>query len=155
MIIIRKASIDDASFIAQHAYRLLDFDLPSWRENNKEKMIQADVNHISKALQSSNTDDCVFIATDSDKPIGFIRLVMQTDYYTGQRHAHVNDIVVIAEAEGRGAGKLLLKKADNWAQEKNARWITLNVFEENVRARAVYEKAGYNIEWIKYLKTVE
>lgn len=79
---------------------------------------------------------------------------MQEDYFTGEQHAHVNDIVVTAEAEGKGAGKLLLAKADEWAKQKNARWITLNVFDENFRARKVYEKAGYNIEWIKYLKEI-
>ena len=80
---------------------------------------------------------------------------MQTDYFTGEQHAHVNDIVVTKDAEGKGAGKLLLAKADEWAKEKNARWITLNVFDENFRASTVYEKAGYKIEWIKYLKTLD
>ena len=77
-----------------------------------------------------------------------------SDYYTGEQHAHVNDIVVTAEAEGKGLGKLLLAKADAWAKDKRARWITLNVFNENFRARSVYEKAGYKIEWIKYLKNL-
>jgi len=62
--------------------------------------------------------------------------------------------VVTKDAEGKGAGKLLLAKADEWAKEKNARWITLNVFDENFRARNVYEKAGYKIEWLKYLKVL-
>ena len=47
---------------------------------------------------------------------------------------------------------MLLEKADDRAKEQKARWITLNVFEENTRARKVYEKAGYKVEWIKYLK---
>ncbi len=95
----------------------------------------------------------MFIAEDeSNKPLGFVRVNMQTDYFTGEEHAHVNDIVVTKDAEGKGAGKLLLAKADEWAKEKNARWITLNVFDENFHARNVYKKAGYKIEWIKYLK---
>ena len=155
MITIREALPADADFIAQHAYRLLDFKLPEWREQEKSEMIQADIHHITKALETADANDCVFIAEDeTDKPIGFIRIVMQADYYSGQQHAHVNDIVVTAEAEGKGAGKFLLKKADEWAKENNARWITLNVFGNNLHAKAVYEKAGYKIEWIKYLKEV-
>jgi ribosomal protein S18 acetylase RimI-like enzyme len=77
---------------------------------------------------------------------------MQTDYYTREQHAHITDIVVIEKAEGKGIGKSLLRKADQWALEKKARWITLNVFEGNVNAKAVYEKAGFQKEWIKYLK---
>ncbi|HYJ63316.1 MAG TPA: GNAT family N-acetyltransferase [Parafilimonas sp.] len=150
---IRKAMPEDALFIAQHAHCMLDFKLPDWRANEKDIMVKADINHLTKALQASDGNDAMFIAEDeSNKPLGFVRVNMQTDYFTGEEHAHVNDIVVTKDAEGKGAGKLLLTKADEWAKEKNARWITLNVFDENFRARKVYEKAGYKIEWIKYLK---
>jgi ribosomal protein S18 acetylase RimI-like enzyme len=89
---------------------------------------------------------------ENGESCGFIRVLMQTDYYTSELHAHVGDIVVNAAFEGKGIGKLLLAKADAWAKENKARWITLNVFEGNIRARSVYEKAGYKVEWIKYLK---
>jgi GNAT superfamily N-acetyltransferase len=139
-MIIRKALPADATFIAQHAHRMLDFKLPEWREQEKNEMIRADIRHITKALQASDEDDCIFIAEDeTGKPTGFLRMTMLEDYYTGEQHAHVNDIVVTAEAEGKGVGKLLLAKADEWAKDKHARWITLNVFNENFRARSVYE----------------
>ncbi|HEY2726445.1 MAG TPA: GNAT family N-acetyltransferase [Parafilimonas sp.] len=155
MITIRKALPTDANFIAQHARRMLDFKLPSWRINEKDVMVKADINHLTKALQINYENDAMFITEDeSQTPLGFVRINMQEDYFTGEQHAHINDIVVTAEAEGKGAGKLLLAKADEWAKEKNARWITLNVFDENFRARKVYEKARYKIEWIKYLKEV-
>ncbi len=155
MITIRKALPGDAVFIAEHAYRLLEFNLPSWRANEKDRMVKADIQHIAKALKKDDDTDCIFIASDAtDKRCGFIRVVLQTDYYTGQSHAHINDIVVIAEAEGKGVGKALLQKADEWAADKNVCWITLNVFEENKYARVVYEKNGYKVEWIKYLKTL-
>jgi ribosomal protein S18 acetylase RimI-like enzyme len=156
MITIREALPADASFIAQHAHRMLDFKLPEWRRQEKPEMIQADIHHITKALEAADANDCIFIAEDeTGKPVGFVRVNIQADYYTGEQHAHVNDIVVAAEAEGKGVGKLLLEKADAWAKDKQARWITLNVFNENFRARAVYEKAGYKIEWIKYLKNLK
>jgi GNAT superfamily N-acetyltransferase len=155
MATIRKALPEDAAFIAEHAHRLLDFELPGWRVKEKNEMVKADIGHILKALQADNENDCLFIAEDAaGKPMGFLRVVMLADYYTGEQHAHVNDIVVTAEAEGKGIGKLLLEKADEWARDNHARWITLNVFNDNLRARAVYEKAGYKIEWIKYLKTL-
>ena len=153
MITIRKALPTDADFIAAHAHRLLNFDLPAWRMNEKDNMVQADVQHITRALIKDDPEDCIFIATDAEnKACGFLRVVLQKDYYTGEKHAHVNDIVVTSESEGKGVGKSLLKKADEWAIDKKVRWITLNVFEMNSHARAVYEKQGYNMEWIKYLK---
>lgn len=156
MITIRKATPGDALFIAEHAHRLLDFNLPTWRAKEKNKMVKADIHHITKSLELNNDKDCVLIAEDEEnKPVGFIRMVLQSDYYTAELHAHVNDIVVTANTEGKGVGKFLLQKADEWARENKARWITLNVFNENLRARVFYEKSGYNIEWIKYLKTLD
>ena len=143
----------DADFIASHAHRLLNFTLPEWRANEKGDMIQADIQHITKALSKDDPEDCVFIAVDADDTAyGFVRVVLQKDYYTGEKHAHVNDIVVTIESEGKGIGKLLLQKADDWAIEQKVRWITLNVFETNMHARAVYQKLGYHVEWLKYLK---
>jgi len=155
MITIRKALPEDAEFIASHAYRLLNFNLPAWRTNEKEEMIQADIQHITNALLKDDPDDCIFIAMDEERACGFVRIVLQKDYYTGEKHAHVNDIVVITQAEGKGIGKLLLQTADDWATARKSRWITLNVFEANKHARAVYEKQGYHMEWIKYLKQLE
>jgi len=155
MITIRKALPHDAIFIAGYAGRMLEFNLPEWRAPEKDVMIQADINHLKRALQADDTNDAVFIAEDDLKnQLGFLRVNMQEDYFTGEQHAHVNDIVVKGTAEGNGIGKMLLQKADDWAKEKKARWITLNVFNGNHRAKSVYEKAGYEIEWLKYLKVL-
>jgi GNAT superfamily N-acetyltransferase len=156
MITIRNGLPSDADFIAAHAYRLLEFGPPPWRKSERDLMTKADARHITAALLSDDQDKSVLIAVDaSGKPCGFIHLTMQPDYYTGELNAHITDIVVIAEAEGHGVGKLLMEKADEWAREKQARWITLNAFEGNVHARKVYEKAGYEIEWVRYLKPLK
>jgi len=155
MITIRKAVDDDVDFISRHAYRLLDFELPAWRANEKDEMTKADVRHIMKSMFSKGNEPQVFIALDSSgQRCGFIHLDMQRDYYTDELSAHIRDIVVIAEAEGKGIGKALLQKADEWAKQNKARWITLNVFEENKHAREVYEKTGYQVEWVRYLKVL-
>jgi GNAT superfamily N-acetyltransferase len=156
MITIRRALPEDADFIAKHAYRLLEFNLPSWRRNENNEMTNADINHISSALFAGDPDDCVFIAVDEQGgSCGFVRMLILKDYYTSEPHAHIGDIVVIGTMEGKGVGKLLFEKAEEWAKEHKVRWITLNVFEQNAHARAVYEKAGYKIEWIKYLKELD
>lgn len=154
MITIRKATGADETFISEHAYRLVEFGPPKWRE--QKMMTQADTKHNIAAVKSDSPDTEVFIAVDNEgERCGFLHMTMQTDYYTQERHAHITDIVVIKKAEGKGLGKLLMQKADDWAREKKARWITLNVFEENKHAQTVYEKAGFQKEWIKYLKELD
>ena len=116
-------------------------------------MTQMDIKHIKHALLSGDKDMEVMIAIDEEgQRVGFLHMRMLQDYYTEEIHAHITDIVVIASAEGKGVGRFLLEKADEWARQKNSRWITLNAFEKNTHARKVYEKAGYKQEWIKYLK---
>src|SRR5258706_5129709 len=152
-ITTRKATSEDIPFVEQNAYRLLEFGPPEWRQADHMLMINADIKHNTAAILSGDPDIEVYIAIDENGiPCGFLHLTMQTDYYTGERHAHITDIVVIKSAEGKGIGKLLMAKADDWAKEKKARWITLNAFEDNKHAKAVYEKSGYRKEWIKYLK---
>ena len=151
MITIRPSTAADVEFVAAHAYRLVEFGPPAWRD--QQVMTEADIKHNIAAILSGNPDIETFIAIDgAGKACGFIYLTMQTDYYTQERHAHITDVAVTKKAEGKGVGKLLLQKADEWARQKSARWITLNVFEGNTHAQAVYEKAGFQKEWIKYLK---
>ncbi len=150
---IRKATLADIPFVEAQAYRLLEFGPPSWRSGDTIAMTQADINHIKSAMASTSGEKEVFIAEDeAGNRVGFLHLTMQTDYYTGEQHAHITDIVVIKSAEGTGVGRQLMQKADDWAREKNARWITLNVFEDNKHAQAQYEKRGFKKEWTKYLK---
>lgn len=152
MISIRKSTADDIPFIKSHAYRLLEFGPPSWREEIS-LMTEADIRHNTNAILSNDPDIGTFIAVDDEEnQFGWIYLTIQTDYYTKERHAHITDIVVAKDAEGKGIGKALLAFADEWAKEMGSRWITLNVFAGNQHAQAVYEKAGYQKEWVKYLK---
>lgn len=152
MLTIRKGLPEDEAFLIEHAYRLLEFGPPSWR-GDREPMTQMDIRYLREALLAGDKDMEVLIALDEHgQRVGFLHLRMYQDYYTEEMHAHITDIVVIASAEGKGVGRFLLEKADEWARQKNSRWITLNAFENNTHARKVYEKAGYKAEWVKYLK---
>jgi ribosomal protein S18 acetylase RimI-like enzyme len=154
MITIRKSTPADAEFIAAHAYRLVEFGPPKWRD--PQVMTAADIKYNTAAVLSTDPDIETFIAIDAaGEACGFIYLTIQTDYYTQERHAHITDIVVTKKAEGKGVGKLLLQKADEWARQKKLRWVTLNVLEGNTHAQAVYEKTGFQKEWIKYLKQLD
>ena len=106
MLIIRKATQDDLTFIEQHAYRLLDFGPPAWRKPDWNLMTKADIMHNTKAILNNDPDTEVFIAIDEDgNRCGFLHLTMQTDYYTNEKQAHITDIVVVKSSEGKGIGR--------------------------------------------------
>lgn len=148
---IRVAQIEDKEFIVSLLPRLMGFELPSWRE--PERMTVADTEVLICALSENSIDKAVLIAEDENKtPLGFIHLNSARDYYTHEKHGHISDVVVAPEGEGRGVGTALMAAAEDWARNKDYRWLTLNVFTKNLRARHLYEKLGYGEETMKYLK---
>jgi GNAT superfamily N-acetyltransferase len=51
-----------------------------------------------------------------------------------------------------GAGRALLAAVEAWAIERGYRLLSLNVFDRNVRARALYEKNGFEVDTLRYVK---
>lgn len=48
-----------------------------------------------------------------------------------------------------------MRAAEVWACSSGFRRLTLNVFEANSRARAVYEHLNYRVEALRYVKVLE
>ena len=56
--------------------------------------------------------------------------------------AMLHAVEVAAEHRRRGAGRLLMRAAANWARRQGAGWIALAVTSANAPARALYEGLG-------------
>ena len=50
-------------------------------------------------------------------------------------------------AQGQGIGKTLLKNLINWARRRQYRFIYLHVDQDNARAIAMYQRAGFRREF--------
>lgn len=59
---------------------------------------------------------------------------------------YVDSIAVSPEARGTGVGSLLLAEADAIALERGMKWVDLDVIDINPRARALYERLGYEVQ---------
>ena len=149
----RPASPDDREFIISLVPRLAEFGPPTWR--NADHMAAVDIEVLSDRLMNQSEDIAFFIAEDSDhNPLGFIHLQAGSDYYNKEKHGHIADIIIAREGEGRGIARVLMEKAEEWARSKGFRWLTLNVFAENHRAREVYKCLGYGEDIMKYVKEI-
>lgn len=58
---------------------------------------------------------------------------------------YVNNVEIDPEHRGRGLGRRAMLAAEQIAREAGATAIGLNVFGQNVRARAMYEALGYRL----------
>lgn len=150
---LRPAVIEDQAFLLDLTSRLASFDVPPWR--TPREITRGDDEILLAALHEPNADALILVALDeAGDRVGYVFVSTKTDYFTRERHAHVEVLAVRKEHEGQGFGRLLLDAAETWARERGDRFITLNAFEKNTRARAVYEKLEYQPETIHYRKAL-
>lgn len=148
---IREASVEDRDFIVSLVPRLTGFGPPSWR--NADELTAFDTKILNDRLDNPPKGTIIFIAEDtSATPLGFIHLRVGTDYYNHEEHGHIEDIIVAPEGEGRGIGRALMEKGEEWGRAQGYGWLTLSVFAQNTRARELYERLGYGADIIKYVK---
>jgi ribosomal protein S18 acetylase RimI-like enzyme len=149
-VIVRRASELDSAAVRALVPRLVDFGPPPWRDS--AEMTEADLSVIVNALTSSSDDPAIFVAEIDGQVVGFVHVRSMEDYYRRRPHGHVADLVVAQTAEGMGIGKRLLEQAEMWARGQSFDWLSIAVFEENVRALALYEKVGYRKDITRLIK---
>ncbi|KAJ6644063.1 hypothetical protein Bhyg_09029 [Pseudolycoriella hygida] len=96
-------------------------------------------------LANANVDSCIsVVAYEDDMPIGVLiaRELMQGDLYI----AHIN--VSPCYHRRKGIGSELLKIIENIATEKSLKRLSLLVRNQNLGAKAFFEKEGF----VEYLK---
>lgn len=78
-----------------------------------------------------------------DGPAGFAQLRFRPSIYTGALDAYLEELYVVPAMRGRGLGRVLLEAAMEEARGRGATHMDLGTSEEDVRARALYESAGF------------
>lgn len=146
---IRRATRDDERALRALASRMANFEPPAWR--TAEEITEADGRSMLAALEMDHPDGEVFIADVGGVAEGCLHMLVARDFF-GHRHGHISVIATSEAAEGTGVGRALMAFAEDWARERHLPLITLNVFAANARARRFYEKAGFQVELMKYAK---
>ena len=146
---IRPGTAADRDFVIETARRFAAFGPPAWR--SPQEIVAGEVRCLDDFFDGRLKGPALLIAEDG-AALGFAFLEPAVDYFTGEKHAHLGMIAVTAEAEGRGAGAALMRAAEEWTRAAGYTTLTLNVFEGNRRARQVYERFGYQVETLRYVK---
>jgi GNAT superfamily N-acetyltransferase len=152
-VAIRPAGPGDREFVLATVGRLGDFGPPPWR--TPAEIGEADARGLRAHFESPAPGAALYIAEEGGAAIGFVYLEVLSDFFDRREHGHVSVLAVAGAAEGRGAGTALMRAAEDWARGRGYRKLTLNVFEGNARARAVYVHLGYRPETMKYVKFLD
>jgi GNAT superfamily N-acetyltransferase len=150
---IRNARPSDRAEILALVPRLRAFGRHTLRPDADLDRAESDV--LGRALDSLPEKAALFVAESGELALsvaGIAYVETATDYFTREQHAHLAILSVAGAAEGHGVGRALLGAVERWAEGRGYRFITLNVFASNERARHVYERAGYSPDTVRYAK---
>ncbi|MEV6876638.1 GNAT family N-acetyltransferase [Amycolatopsis sp. NPDC051128] len=105
--------------------------------------------HDSYAAVLSTDDACLLVAADSDGVLGYLLGFNHRTFYANGPVAWVEEILVRAQARGRGIGRALMQALERWAAQRNCALSAL----ATRRAAPFYLALGYE-ESATYLRKV-
>lgn len=150
---IRPATRDDAAAILALLPRLAAFDIPPRRDPTH---LWHDDAALLRAWVDGTAPQCeVIVAERRDAGadlLGVVIASLRPELLSHAPSAHIEALAVAENAQGRGVGTALIAAAEAAVRTRGAETMTLHVFARNTRARALYERAGYEGELLRYIK---
>lgn len=147
---IRPAKASDLPSLEALLPRLADFDVPN--ERNPTELWHGDRDLIREWAEGTRADVEVIVAVREERVMGMAALSVRIELLSGGPSAHVEILSLSNEAEGFGVGAALMQAMESIALDRGANSMSLHVFANNTRARALYEKQGYDGELMRYFK---
>jgi len=85
----------------------------------------------------------VLMARRESTPVGIAVCFVGYSTFAARPLLNLHDLAVVPEARGLGVGQALLAAVDVQARARGCGKVTLEVREDNARARRVYEHTGF------------
>lgn len=98
----------------------------------------------------------VFVLEADGRIVGFVSVwgrVKQNGLVNEESEvAYISDLVVLAAYRGQGFGRLLLRRAEDYALSLGATLLSLGVLAENTGARRLYNDYGFQEKQVEMFK---
>lgn len=120
----------------------------------RDKMALLDLKEVKK-----NNGKC-YLAIEEEKTIGlimgYVRSYDKYDYldYKCPKSGEVSELVVSKSARGKGIGKKLMDKMENYFKSIGCEYIFIDVFAYNKNAIEFYNKHGYHTRMLVDVKKI-
>ena len=86
---------------------------------------------------------CVWLAFEGAEAVGVCVGFVGYSTFHAQPLLNIHDLAVLPECRGRGVGHALLAAAEEMARTAGCCKLTLEVLEDNLPARRLYERFGF------------
>ena len=149
-ITIEQAQPANLETILKLLPRLASFDVPVNR--NPDHLWQGDAELFRDWAAGNRLDVHVRVAIAAEQIVGVAMVSFRKELLSSEPSAHLEVLVVDKSAEGQGVASALMDDIEKYSANKGAKWMSLHVFANNTRARAVYERHGFEGELLRYSK---
>jgi len=131
---------------------LASFELPPRRE--PEQLWRGDADLVRKWAQGELPEAILKVGVQGqDKAVvGVAFAQMRPEAFSQTPSAHLEVLAVAKSVEGQGLARALVQEIEATVADRGAKSITLNVFRNNERARALYGRLGYDEELLRCVK---
>ena len=85
----------------------------------------------------------VLLALAEHKPVGIAVCFLGLSTFQARPLLNLHDLAVLPEYRGRGLGRALLHAVEQSANQRDCGKLTLEVQDDNVRARKLYKDFGF------------
>jgi ribosomal protein S18 acetylase RimI-like enzyme len=130
---VRRAGPDDAATAGRLMY---DF-------NTEFESPTPDADRLAARFERLLRDDDLVVLFVGEKPDGLAVLRFRPNLYSDARECYLAELYVVPERRGRGLGRALLDAVLDTARAAGADRIELGTSEDDVAARALYERFGF------------
>jgi ribosomal protein S18 acetylase RimI-like enzyme len=154
-ILLREAQATDMSLVRKLVVETSWAYLPEAQRKllGREKWSMNVSEYFENVLKEENSR--VFIAENKlHKYVGHLIVGQNKGAITGLYSCYIYDIFVEEKFRGKGIGKLLLEKAEDYCRNKGFSRIALSVTANNDSAIELYERTGYRPERIAMAKEI-
>jgi GNAT superfamily N-acetyltransferase len=136
MIEIRPATPADVALVVPlfEAYRVFYEKKPDYA--TAAQFVQA---------RLERSESVIFVALDGAEAVGFTQLYPLFSSTRMQRLWLLNDLYVAESHRGQGISKLLLERAQTWAQETEAAGLLLETAKTNHVGNQLYPATGFEL----------
>jgi ribosomal protein S18 acetylase RimI-like enzyme len=93
-------------------------------------------------------DAATFIAEEHGSAVGFVNVSVTTEsrpLLERIRFGRVDSVAVASSMRGRGIGRELMRRAEEWVRDRGGIEVRLNVWAFNTRALHLYRELGYEV----------
>ncbi len=149
--IIRRATEYDIDALIRlyEGFHLFHVEGVPDRLRTSESASPGEVAELKDALNKivQREDATIFVAVVGELVVGLAEVYMREDVdhplVVPHRHGHLQSLIVSASVRKRGMGKLLVEATQQWAKDKGATEMQLDIWEFEAGPLHFYERLGY------------